>query len=30
MIFDALEIGLKFDDFQRDSGIIPDPKTEPG
>ena len=30
MTFVALETGLKFDDFQVDSGVIPDPETEPG
>ena len=30
MTFVALEIGLKFDDFSSDSGVIPDPETELG
>ena len=28
MVFVALETGLKTDDFQCDSGVIPDPETE--
>ena len=28
MVFVALETGLKTDDFQGDSGVIPDPETE--
>ena len=30
MTFVALEIGLKIDRFSSDSGVIPDPETEPG
>ena len=28
MVFVALETGLKIDDFQCDSGVIPDPESE--
>ena len=30
MIFVALEIDLKVNEFSGDSGVIPDPETEPG
>ena len=30
MTFVALESGLKFNDFQNDSGVISDPESEPG